>query len=123
MGPMPYWTAVEYDQGEQPWHQLITCFRYKSADERKAVRTTNAIERPFREVRRRTRHDGHIPGHNVNGSHPVRSLHPRKQITGRRYPSSADTEQLTSPELLDQVFIGTAKRVPYAVGQVSGSRP
>jgi transposase-like protein len=55
MGPMPYWTAVEYDQGEQPWHQLLTCFRYKSADERKAVRTTNAIERPFREVRRRTR--------------------------------------------------------------------
>jgi transposase-like protein len=32
-----------------------TCFRYKSADQRKAVRTTNAIERRFREVRRRTR--------------------------------------------------------------------
>lgn len=35
--------------------QLLTCFRYKTPAERKAVRTTNAIERRFREVRRRTR--------------------------------------------------------------------
>jgi transposase-like protein len=35
--------------------QLLTCFRYPTLDERKAVRTTNAIERRFREVRRRTR--------------------------------------------------------------------
>ena len=35
--------------------ELLTCWRYKSLDERKAVRTTNAIERRFREVRRRTR--------------------------------------------------------------------
>ena len=35
--------------------ELITCWRYKSLDQRKAVRTTNAIERRFREVRRRTR--------------------------------------------------------------------
>ena len=34
---------------------LLTCFRYKTLAERKAVRTTNAIERRFREVRRRTR--------------------------------------------------------------------
>ncbi len=34
---------------------LLACFRYKSLDERRAVRTTNAIERRFREVRRRTR--------------------------------------------------------------------
>lgn len=34
---------------------LLTCFRYKSLDLRKAVRTTNSIERRFREVRRRTR--------------------------------------------------------------------
>jgi putative transposase len=34
--------------------ELLTCFRYKTLAERKAVRTTNAIER-FREVRRRTR--------------------------------------------------------------------
>jgi len=35
--------------------ELLTCFRYKTIDERKTVRTTNAIERRFREVRRRTR--------------------------------------------------------------------
>jgi transposase-like protein len=35
--------------------ELLTCLRYKSRAERRAVRTTNAIERRFREVRRRTR--------------------------------------------------------------------
>jgi transposase-like protein len=35
--------------------ELLTCFRYKTLAERKAVRTTNTIERRFREVRRRTR--------------------------------------------------------------------
>lgn len=35
--------------------ELLTCFRYKTLAERKTVRTTNAIERRFREVRRRTR--------------------------------------------------------------------
>lgn len=34
---------------------LLVCFRYKTEKERKRVRTTNAIERRFREVRRRTR--------------------------------------------------------------------
>ena len=34
---------------------LLTCFRYNTLQERKQVRTTNAIERRFREVRRRTR--------------------------------------------------------------------
>jgi putative transposase len=34
---------------------LLTCFRYPTLEERKTVRTTNAIERRFREVRRRTR--------------------------------------------------------------------
>ena len=34
---------------------LLTCFRYKTLAEQKLVRTTNAIERRFREVRRRTR--------------------------------------------------------------------
>jgi transposase-like protein len=34
---------------------LLTCFRYPTVAERKTVRTTNAIERRFREVRRRTR--------------------------------------------------------------------
>lgn len=35
--------------------ELLTCFRYQSHDQRRRVRTTNAIERRFREVRRRTR--------------------------------------------------------------------
>ncbi|MGH6841219.1 MAG: transposase [Methylocella sp.] len=35
--------------------ELLTCFCYKTETERKRVRTTNAIERHFREVRRRTR--------------------------------------------------------------------
>lgn len=35
--------------------ELLTCWRYKSLAWRKKVRTTNAIERRFREVRRRTR--------------------------------------------------------------------
>lgn len=35
--------------------ELLTCFRYKSEARRRAVRTTNAVERRFREVRRRTR--------------------------------------------------------------------
>lgn len=35
--------------------QLLICFRYISPEKRRAVRTTNAIERRFREVRRRTR--------------------------------------------------------------------
>ena len=35
--------------------ELLTCFRYRSEEQRRKVRTTNAIERRFREVRRRTR--------------------------------------------------------------------
>jgi putative transposase len=35
--------------------ELLTCWRYKSILDRRKVRTTNAIERRFREVRRRTR--------------------------------------------------------------------
>jgi len=34
---------------------LLTCFQFTDLDFRKAIRTTNAIERRFREVRRRTR--------------------------------------------------------------------
>lgn len=34
---------------------LFTCFQFSDPDFRKAIRTTNAIERRFREVRRRTR--------------------------------------------------------------------
>ncbi len=49
----PYPKAVECLRNDLD--ELLTCFRYKTLEERKAVRTTNAIERRFREVRRRTR--------------------------------------------------------------------
>ena len=35
--------------------ELLACWRYPTLAERRRVRTTNAIERRFREVRRRTR--------------------------------------------------------------------
>ena len=35
--------------------ELLTGWRYRSLAERKKLRTTNAVERRFREVRRRTR--------------------------------------------------------------------
>ena len=34
--------------------ELLTCWRYPTPEQRKRVRTTNAIERRFREVRQRT---------------------------------------------------------------------
>jgi transposase-like protein len=51
-----YPNAVAYLRNDLD--ELLTCFRDKFADQRKAVRTTNAIERRFREVRRRTRPTG-----------------------------------------------------------------
>ena len=41
---------------------LPACFRYPTPEERKPVRTTNAIERRFREVRLRTRPMGTFQG-------------------------------------------------------------
>ena len=49
----PYPKAVECLRDDL--EDLLTCFRYPTPDERRQVRTTNAIERRFREVRRRTR--------------------------------------------------------------------
>ncbi len=45
--------AVKCLQGDL--EDLLTCFQFADPDFRKAIRTTNAIERRFREVRRRTR--------------------------------------------------------------------
>lgn len=39
----------------EDFDHMVTCWKYKTLEERKQVRTTNAIERRFREVRRRTR--------------------------------------------------------------------
>ncbi len=48
-----YPKAVKCLQGDL--EDLLTCFQFEDPDFRKAIRTTNAIERRFREVRRRTR--------------------------------------------------------------------
>ena len=52
------WTA-DYPRAvaclRDDFDQLLTCWPYKSLAQRQAVRTTNAIERCFHEVRRRTR--------------------------------------------------------------------
>ena len=47
---------------------LLTCFRCSTITERKRVRTTNAVERRFLEVRRRSRRMGtlwHLLTHNA----------------------------------------------------------
>ena len=91
------WSAARRfaDRRAYPWavaclradlDDMLTCFSYATRAERKAVRTTNAIERRFREVRRRTRPDGHLPGQDLHGPHPVRRLHPRKAQPGNRHP-------------------------------------
>ena len=49
----PYPAAVKCLRSD--FDDLLTCFQYPTVEKRKAVRTTNAIERRFREVRRRTR--------------------------------------------------------------------
>ena len=49
----PYESAVDCLRDDLD--ELLACFRYQDPAWRKSTRTTNAIERRFREVRRRTR--------------------------------------------------------------------
>ena len=56
------WTQTWIDQYpkavkclQDDLEELLTCFQFCDTDFRKAIRTTNAIERRFKEVRRRTR--------------------------------------------------------------------
>ncbi len=49
----PYENAVDCLRDDLD--ELLACFRYQDPARRKRTRTTNAIERRFREVRRRTR--------------------------------------------------------------------
>jgi putative transposase len=71
--------------------ELLTCFRYNTLAERKAVRTTNAIERRFREVHPQNPSHGRFPRSNLDGPHPLRRLCPRKQNAGNPHPSRPDT--------------------------------
>ena len=70
---------------------LLTCFADKTLAEQKLVRTTNAIERRFREVLETNPAHGNLPGQNLHGPHPLRRLHPRRQIPGNQYTILTDT--------------------------------
>jgi hypothetical protein len=103
----------------------LTCFRYRSVDRRKAVRTTNAIERRFREVRRRTRPTGvaySVESGNsdplffplldrlANGTESQRHRRPSwvvKDLTHAQQPSNRQRDPLwPSPESTGQAIDG-----------------
>ena len=69
---------------------LLTCFRYATLAERKQVRTTNAIERRFRGVRRRTRpwEPSRTEPQWTASSSPSSAT---KQMSGNSYPIPPDT--------------------------------
>jgi hypothetical protein len=73
--------------------ELLAFFIFKDPTWRKWTRTTNAIERRFREVRRRTR----PMGVDQHGPHPLRGLHPRKPAAEGINPLPRDTKVVTSP--------------------------
>jgi hypothetical protein len=61
---------------------LLTCFRYPSLDERKAVRTTRAHHQCGRAALSRSPPPhpphGHLPRPHLDGPHPVCRVHARK---------------------------------------------
>ena len=77
--------------------ELLTCWCYKSLAERKKVRTTNAIERRFREVRRRTRPMGVFSDRTSMERILFAVFHHENQNQGVSTPSPADTNLLTLP--------------------------
>ena len=58
---------------------------------------------------------------NRHGSHPVRHLHTRKQVTGRQHLLPADTEQLTLPNGLINTL--TALEAGVALSRHHGISP
>ena len=101
--------------------ELLTCWRYPTLDERKRVRTTNAIERRFREVRRRTRPHGRLPRSNLHGPHPLRRPHPRKLKPGSANPLLPDTNLLTLPGPRSVIAVSRiARRGPANHAMVNG---
>ena len=73
--------------------ERLTCWRYKSLAERKRVRTTNAIERRFREVRRRTRPMG-VFSHRTS----------MDRILFAVFHHENQNQRLSTPLLLTQTF-------------------
>ena len=80
--------------------ELLTCWRYPTLDERKRVRTTNAIERRFRRSAATDQAHGRLPRSNLHGPHPLRRLHPRKLKPGSANPLLPDTNLLTLPAMV-----------------------
>jgi putative transposase len=76
---------------------LLTCFRYADPAARRAVRTTHAIERRFREVRRRTRPMGTFQDRTSMERILFAVFTHENRNQGRRHPLRPDTQLLTSP--------------------------
>ena len=70
---------------------LLTCFRYNTLAERKQVRTTNAIERRYQEVRRRTRPMGTFQDRTSMDRILFGVFNTSRQVPGIRYPMLPDT--------------------------------
>ena len=70
---------------------LLTCFRYPTLAERRRVRTTNAIERRFREVRRRTRPMGTFQDRTSMDRILFAVFIHENKAQGVRHPSLPDT--------------------------------
>lgn len=77
--------------------ELPTCFRYRTEKERKRVRTTNAIERRFREVRRRTRPVGVFQDKTSMDRILFAVFIHENRSQGVQLPFPADTNLLTLP--------------------------
>ena len=70
---------------------LLACFRYKSLDERRAVQNHKRHRTPLSRSPPQNPPHGRLPGQDLNGPHPLRHLHPRKQNPGNPNPSPTDT--------------------------------
>ena len=109
--------------------ELLTCFQYATLADRKQVRTTNAIERRFREVRRRIRYRLLPPGwkssrrsmagRRDSGSSEVRSS-PYRAAPGGRCGAFVDRLVTTKPQLIGQARL--RGHVGYGLGNAVGDR-
>ena len=89
------------DRWREPHPKAVEClrddpddlparFRYPTPDERKPVRTTNAIERRFREGPAADPANGRLPGPHLNGARPLRHLLISEQERPNRHPFYRD---------------------------------
>ena len=71
--------------------ELLTCFRYKTLAERKGGQNHQRHRTPLPRGAPQNPAHGRLSGSNLNGPHPLRRLHPRKQNAGNPNPSRTDT--------------------------------